>query len=101
VLHDGAEDCRLQVLPLGIVLADGDEVVTEINTRNAADFEQSAGQRRSFGFRRIAEVGSALLHHHLARQELQSRRIWRGFRLNEHHISPAAKADNLELFKRR
>ena len=61
MLHDGAEDGRLQVLPVGAaVLGDGDEIVAEEHAGDAGDVEQPAGQRRSlaraFG---IAEIGGA------------------------------------------
>ncbi len=41
VLHDGAEDGRLQVLPLAVALGDGDEVAAEENAGDAGDGEQA------------------------------------------------------------
>ena len=48
VLHDGAEDHRLELLPLAVGLGHGDEIGAEEHTADAADLEQALGQ---WGFR--------------------------------------------------
>jgi hypothetical protein len=44
MLHDAAQDGRLQVLPFAIRLGDGDEVVAEENARDAGYGKQPLGQ---------------------------------------------------------
>ena len=46
VLHDGAEDGRLEVLPLAVGLGHGDEVVAEEHAGDARHREQAPRQRR-------------------------------------------------------
>ena len=76
MLHDEAEDLRLQDRPVLLVgLGDGDEIAAEENARDAIDAEQAFGQRRARGLVGGVEVGGAALHHHAARQELQRGRI--------------------------
>ena len=74
MLHDGAEDRRLQVLPLAVGLGDGDEVVAEEHAGDARDLEQALGERRRRGARGIAGIEGAFGHHDPAGQELQGRR---------------------------
>jgi hypothetical protein len=52
VLHDGAEDGRLDVLPLAVALGHRDEVGAEEDAGHAVDVEQARRQRRgvSLGF---------------------------------------------------
>src|SRR3954451_13035800 len=44
MLHDGAEDRRLHVLPLALALGHGDEVVAEEDAGDAGDLEQALGK---------------------------------------------------------
>ena len=46
MLHDGAEDGGLQVLPLAVGLGHGDEVVAEEDAGDARHREQALGERR-------------------------------------------------------
>jgi hypothetical protein len=84
MLHDGGEDRRLHVLPLALALGHGDEVVAEEDAGDAGDLEQALGKGRRRRARRVAGIEGAFRHHHLAGQELQGRRIRRGFGLDEH-----------------
>jgi hypothetical protein len=85
MLHDRAEDRRLQMLPVRAVLGDGDEIVAEEDAGDAGNLEQPAGERRSrgraFG---VTEIGRAFLQHHLAGQKLERRRVRRRLGLDEH-----------------
>jgi hypothetical protein len=56
MLHDGAEDRRLDVLPFAVGLGDGDEIVAEEDAADAIDGEQALGERRAAGL-----VGGAVL----------------------------------------
>ncbi|MNY00313.1 hypothetical protein D3C86_1328020 [compost metagenome] len=86
VLHDRAQNGRLQVLPFRAVLGDGDEIETEINAGNPRNGEEALRQRRSLRLRRIEKLHRPAFQHHLARQELQRGGVRRGFRLNEHRL---------------
>src|SRR5690625_43286 len=89
VLHDYAEDARLEQKPLAlIVLADRDESVTEENPGYAVDLEQPPRERRALGFFLRRKAGSAFRHHRAAGQELESRRVRRLLGLNEHQGAP-------------
>ena len=46
MLHDGAEDGGLQMLPLAVALGDADEVGAEEHALDAVDLEQARGERR-------------------------------------------------------
>ena len=59
MLHDRAEDRGLDVLPLGLVLGHGDEVMAEEHAGDALDAEDALGERRALP-RRRAEVARAL-----------------------------------------
>jgi hypothetical protein len=85
MFHDGAENRRLEVLPVGTILGDGDEVVAEEDAGNAGNTEQLGGERRSAPASSASRKSAVpLIHHHLAGQELQGRGVGRGFGLNEH-----------------
>ncbi len=49
MLHDRAEDGRLDMLPLGALFADGDEVAAEEHPGHALDPEQALGEGRALG----------------------------------------------------
>ena len=53
MLHDGAEDGGLQMLPLAVALGHADEVGAEKHAFDAVDLEQARGERRS-----LARLGS-------------------------------------------
>jgi hypothetical protein len=60
------------MLPVGIVLGDGDEVIAEEHAGDAGNAEQARGKRGSGArFRLVAELGGAGFQHDLAGQELQ------------------------------
>ncbi|MNL30354.1 hypothetical protein D3C87_1520850 [compost metagenome] len=88
MLHDRAEDGGLQVLPFGIRLGNGDEIVAEINARDAGNVKKAQGQRRGCSFCFIAKLGRAFFHDNLAGKKLQGRRVRRGFGLDEHGLAP-------------
>ena len=85
VLHDGAEDRRLDLLPVAVALGDGDEVGAEEDASDIRNFEQCRGQRRLRGGGLVGHVEGAGFEHRPPGQELQRRRIGRGFGLNEHY----------------
>src|SRR5581483_11245131 len=85
VLHDGAEDGRLQMLPLvDLALGHGDEVGAEEHPGHVVDAEQTPLQRRGPRLLLVAEVHRPVAQHRLVRYELE--RGWVGSRLglNEH-----------------
>src|SRR5690606_6789574 len=85
MLHDGAEDRRLQVLPLRTILGYGDEVVAEEDTGHAGNGEQARGQRRGLGStRRIAEIGSTFQKNLPAGKEFQRSRVGGRLGLDKH-----------------
>src|SRR3984957_6413023 len=84
VLHDGAEDRRLDVLPLAVRLGHGDEVAAEKHAGHAGQREQPLGERRLRRLRRIGDVEHALAQHRPSRQELEGRRIGGRLGLDEH-----------------
>ena len=86
VLHDGAEDGGLELRPFAVGLGDGDEVGAEEHAVDALDGEQPLRQRRFRGVGGLAQVERAGFEHGLPGQELQGRRIGRGFGLDEHRL---------------
>src|SRR5262245_2883789 len=98
MLHDRAENGRLQVLPFGtFALRDGYEIVAEEHPRNTRDGEDLAcKQRRRRGAVRITEIGRSLFENDLPWQELQGCRIGRSFGLDKH---AGSRVFSLELFK--
>src|SRR5262245_56344221 len=88
VLHDGAEDRRLELLPLAVAFAHGDEVVAEEHAADALDAEQALGQWRAAGFVEVAHVEGARSQDRAPGQEFQRRRIGRGLGLDEHGSAP-------------
>src|SRR5499427_8152253 len=91
MLHDGAEDCRFDVLPLGIRFRYRDEVATEKHAGDARNAEQPLGKRRFRRISRARDVKGAVGQHRATRQEFQGCGIWRRFGLNEHlQVSAAA-----------
>ena len=88
VLHDRAEDRRLDVRPLAVGLGDGDEIAAEEDAADAVDREQPLGERRGRRLVGRAVFGRAGAEHDAAGQELQARRVRRGFGLDEHGVAP-------------
>src|SRR5271169_6392276 len=86
MLHDGAEDHRLELLPLARVLGHGDEIGAEKHAADAGNTEQPLRERRSPGLFGVAQVERSTFEHSLPGQEFQGRRIWRRFGLDEHGI---------------
>ena len=85
MLHDGAENGGLHMLPLAIALGDADEVGAQEHARDAVNVEQARGERRAFAFGLVAELDRVCLAKHgPARKELQGRRVRRRFGLDEH-----------------
>ena len=84
MLHDGAEDRRLDLLPVAAGLGDGDEVGAEHDAADIGDLEQALGERRLPGGVVVRHVERAGVEHGAAGQEFQRRRIGRCFGLNEH-----------------
>ena len=76
VLHDGAKDHRLQVLPLRLALGHRDEVGAQEHAPHALDVEQARSERRRQRLALVGEVGSAVGEHGLSGDELQRRRDW-------------------------
>src|SRR6202008_2594806 len=72
MLHDEAEDLRLQDRPvLFIGLGDGHEIAAEEDARDATDAEQALCQRRARGLVGGIEIGGPTLHHHTPGKEFQ------------------------------
>ncbi len=84
VLHDGAEDCRLEVLPVAVVLGHGDEVGAVKYAGDARHVEQSLGERRARRGLAVGEFHGAAVEHGAAGDEFQGGGIGRGLGLNEH-----------------
>src|SRR5262249_32568303 len=88
MLHDGAEDGGLEMLPLAFALGHTDEVRAEEHAGHAVDLEQAGGERRA-----LALGGGAGNPWSLPRTPPRSRGISWGpgcggrFGLNKHHIS--------------
>ena len=59
MLHDRAEDRRLEVLPLAVGLGDGDEIVAEEDAADARHGEQPLGERRTLRLAGGAVLGRA------------------------------------------
>ena len=99
MLHDRAEDGRLQMLPVRpVVLGDGDEIVAEEHAGHAGDRRTAGRQaakpaRSAFG---VAEIGGAGGKHFLAGQEFQGRRIRGRLGLDEHGRSWPCGGRSLE-----
>src|SRR5690606_26288514 len=89
VLHDRAEDRRLQMLPVPISLGYGNKVEAEEDADDARNIEKSCCQRRRrAGAIGIPEIRCALFEHDLTRQELQRGGIRCSFSLDEHQSAP-------------
>ena len=84
VFHDRAEDDRLEVRPVAFGLGDGDEIGAEKDAADIGEREEALGERRIAGFLGAAELGGAGAEDLAAGEELQARRIGRGFCLDEH-----------------
>ena len=63
VLHDGAEDRRLEDMPLRLARGHGDEVAAEEHAIDAVDGEQPRRQRRRAGRLAVGEVHRAGAEH--------------------------------------
>ncbi|MNL50767.1 hypothetical protein D3C87_1738060 [compost metagenome] len=103
MLHDRTENGGLQMLPFGVILGDGDEIEAEINAGDTRNGEEALCQRRGLRLRGVEKLSRAAFQHHLARQELEGRGVRRGFRLNEHYLSPSRSPftpRNLEFFQK-
>ena len=88
MLHDGAQDHRLQVRPLAPVLGHADEIASQEHFGDPIDLEQAQRQRRNRGLLDGGEVGGAPRQHLQPGQELQGLGIGRRFGLNEHDRNP-------------
>src|SRR5579871_1501977 len=88
VLHDGAEDRWLDVLPLPVGFRDRDEVTAEKHAGHPRNAEQLHRQWRIGGLSGARNIENALGKHRPAGQELQGGRIGGCFGLDEHLTSP-------------
>src|SRR5579863_6529856 len=61
MLHDGAEDHRLELLPVAAILAHGDEIGAEEHTADTRDAEQALGKWRLCRFGGLAQIERAAL----------------------------------------
>src|ERR1700689_1610267 len=86
MLHDGAEDHWLELLPFARVFCHRDEIGTEEHAADAGDAEQSLGERRLRRLLAVAQVERSLFEHRLSGQEFQGRWVWCCFSLDEHWI---------------
>src|SRR5581483_3614123 len=84
VLHHRAENRRLQVVPLAVLLGHGDEIRAEHYAADLRNREQPLCERRTRGGFGIAHIQRAARENGAARQELQRRGVGRRFGLNEH-----------------
>src|SRR5581483_3840198 len=86
MLHDGAENGGLEMLPLALALALGhaDEVGTEEHALDALDLEQARGERRILALGGTGEFERSLVEHGPPWNEFQGGGIRRGFGLDEH-----------------
>jgi hypothetical protein len=84
VLHDRAEDGRLQMLPFAVRLRHGDEVVAEEHGRDARHGKEPLGERGDFASFRSLRLERAFRHHDAAGQEFQGGRIGSRFGLDKH-----------------
>src|SRR5262245_7230837 len=89
MLHDGAEDRGLELLPFARRLSDGDEVGAEENAGDAGDAEQALGERRLSGRVLVAHVERAAGEHRPSGQELEGGRIRGWLGLDEHWLAPS------------
>src|SRR5262245_36325507 len=87
VLHDSAENGRLQMLPLSVALGYADEVRAEKHTGDAVNLEQPRRQRRALGLLASAKLQGAIAEHRAARNEFERGRIGCRFGLDEHDSS--------------
>src|SRR4029078_7561674 len=86
VLHDGAENGGLEMLPFALALGHADEVGAEEHAGDAVDLEQAGGERRAFALGGIAEFHGSFAEHGPAGQEFQGGRVGRRFGLNKHRL---------------
>src|SRR5262245_30515137 len=84
VLHDDAENGRLQMLPFALALGHADEIGAEEHAPDALELEQACGKGRGLARLGIEKLQGAVREHRPARKEFQGRGIWCGFGLNEH-----------------
>ena len=99
VLHDGAEDRRPDVRPLGIALGHRDEVRPQEHACDALDLKQPCGERRGGGLNLGAIVDRVIAQHGFAGDELEGRRVRRRLGLDEHGIAtPRGRRLILESF---
>jgi hypothetical protein len=84
VLHDGAQDGGLELLPFAVGLGDGDEVGAEEDAGHALDPEQALGQRRLGGGVLVAQVERAGGEHRPSGQEFEGGRVGGRLGLDEH-----------------
>src|SRR5262249_26958470 len=63
MLHDGAEDGGLEMLPLAFALGHTDEVRAEEDAGHAVDLEQAGGERRALALGGIAELHGPFAEH--------------------------------------
>jgi len=77
------------MLPVAVVLGDGDEIGAVEHAGHARHGEQPLGQRRARGAVAVGEFHGAAVEHGAARNELQGGGIGGGFGLDKHLKSPA------------
>jgi hypothetical protein len=49
MLHDGAQNGGLEMLPIGAILGNGDEIIAVKHAGHALNAKQFGGERRHFG----------------------------------------------------
>src|SRR6516225_641737 len=84
MLHDGAEDGGLDMLPVAIRLGDGDEIAAEEHAGNAGNGKQAFRERRLGRLRRVGNIEDAIEEHRPSRQEFQGGGIRSRLGLDEH-----------------
>jgi hypothetical protein len=90
VLHDRAEDGRLEHLPIPPgLLGHGHEIAAEEDAGHALDLEQAFCKRGARGRLGAREVGGPGAHHLASRQEFERRGVRRRLGLDEHPRSLA------------
>src|SRR3954447_21115386 len=92
MLHDGAKDRGLELLPFAAGLGDRDEVGAEKDAAHPWNREQPLSERRLSGAILVADVERTVWQHGPARQELQGGRIGGRLGLDEHGSAPGIGA---------
>src|ERR1043166_833397 len=92
VFHDGAEDRRLELLPVAAGLGHGDEIGPEEHAADSGNIEKALGEGGVRGLRAVAHVEGAVLQAGAAGKKLERFRIGRRLGLNEHGSCSVAGA---------